>query len=1657
MSPLSSFLLDVQAGPTALLVLLMLKVTALLAVAWLLHLVLAGTNPRWRVLLWRAAGMGVLLLFGLALCPPLMSWAVLPAETLEQTALVKESTGEEVVSPKLDQSAKPRPLTSLPPNVDLQRSALPEAPSAPTVVGPSVANAVTEASTQEVPADPVEFSAVSPATDYSLWTSMRWIAAIWLLGVLVCLLCRAAGLWFLFRVIRRAEPVPEWVESVGFQVAKRFALRRRFTVRQTSKLPVPCLASILWPVVLLPERQCDAGLREELPSILAHELAHLKGGDLVWSRLLHVLSNLLWFHPLAWRMPAVHGNACDGVCDAVAADYVGDADAYGRTLARLALRVAAGPSVGLAMAGKSNVRRRVEAVQRYVFRAGLPRRRAWMVLAPATVGILLLGGVALTRSAAALPAEEAAEAVGEKKAENPDGEADAPKQSVLTIRCRDEATEEPMEGVRFVYVGIVDGQSFKRTHTINRNEVADLKYPAGDIVEYFWVIASKSGYVPIHHIWRNDRRTIDLPERLDFRFEKGIKIGGVVQDEGGKPIAGAKIDLKMPITWPRLANHVFEAGEVKADENGRWEWDSAPKSTGNVSMRVTHPDYLRGGGRPAASMENVVVLKQGLQVEGRVLDSEGNPVEGAVAQLGFDRFGTGEPKATTDAEGRFVIKDCKPGRSAVTVEADGLTPDAQAVTIAEETEPLEFTLKPGHVLRGQVVDVDGKPIEGVLVAPDTWRGYRTLEQQMKTDAEGRFEWRGAPPDAVEYSILKQGYMSKRDSVLVASEEEQVITLYPELEVCGRVTDAVTGKVVPEFRIRRGQIQHNRETPYWTRDEGVLYKDGEYTYKFDEPMKGWLLQVTAPGYLPATSRTFASNEGRQTFDFTLQPGNGPSGIVLLPSGEPAEGADVGLATGERRASLEAGKFDRSQNSADLAKTNEEGRFSFTAQDDVPFLLIVVHEVGYAEATSEELKESDRITLKSWGRLEGKVVVGDEPDAGREVSFSPKRPPRPKMGMPVWSYGYRTKTDNQGHFEFDRVIPGAGSVARVVITEFGRGAQHSPCWQTPVEIPEGATTEVTIGGTGQPVRGQVVLDREPDVPVDWTTNEPAKIVRWDKENGGRSEVYQRYAASIDETGQFEIPDVPAGDYKLTLPVNNPPTPNACGAGNAIGRAELVFSVPEMPGGRSDEPLDLGTVEVTMFDTLDVGEIAPEFVARKLDGESLRLEQYRGKLILLDFWATWCKPCLAEFPNLKKIHEAFGSDSRFVMLSLSCDNELAAPRDYVNRNDLPWQQLHVPGTSTGPASQYTVRSLPATFLIAPNGNVLAKNLHGDELKEAVAGALANEELFDIEGIARAPRFPVTRFESGEDPPQPSNQPSVVVLDNTDPKWDRDIPHHDSLRALTSSGEELWKHSGFNCGQTVGGVHGVVIDRERGRIYVRESVGDKVHAFTLDGRKAWQIDNIEAGVLAVDEKTGDVWCSGGGRLNAGETVVFDLEGNEKTSFLHRAIDMAYDPHSDSFWLVGYEIINLSREGEIRFQEKVAGWCCPSVSVNGTDGSIWTVERDHSDIPKSKSRLWLRNADGSVRHVIELDDYGPFAVEYDPESGRAWVNSYRSGIRQYSAEGKLVKELTLPGNATAISPSTGEIWINREDALLRVDPAGQIIARSPHGKPSSQAWFAAF
>ena len=158
-----------------------------------------------------------------------------------------------------------------------------------------------------------------------------------------------------------------------------------------------------------------------------------------------------------------------------------------------------------------------------------------------------------------------------------------------------------------------------------------------------------------------------------------------------------------------------------------------------------------------------------------------------------------------------------------------------------------------------------------------------------------------------------------------------------------------------------------------------------------------------------------------------------------------------------------------------------------------------------------------------------------------------------GFYVFNYGYSARTDERGRFAFERVIPGPGTVSRVIRTEFAGGSSvmHMPCWLEPVEVKPGQTARVTIGGKGRPVIGRVVLDGIPEAPVDWTQNEPATITTPRRGRAAR-DVVRRFGSKIDKDGRFRIEDVTPGPLRAGVSTSiRPPTRSSAarGPGSAV----------------------------------------------------------------------------------------------------------------------------------------------------------------------------------------------------------------------------------------------------------------------------------------------------------------------------------------------------------------------------------------------------------------------------------------------------------------------------------------------------------------------------
>jgi len=134
------------------------------------------------------------------------------------------------------------------------------------------------------------------------------------------------------------------------------------------------------------------------------------------------------------------------------------------------------------------------------------------------------------------------------------------------------------------------------------------------------------------------------------------------------------------------------------------------------------------------------------------------------------------------------------------------------------------------------------------------------------------------------------------------------------------------------------------------------------------------------------------------------------------------------------------------------------------------------------------------------------------------------------------------------------------------------------------------------------------------------------------------------------------------------------------------------------------------------------APEIASVTTDGIEWRLSDQRGKVVLLDFWATWCGPCRAELPHLIKVHATYGHRDDFVMLGVSLDKEAATLEAFCDKEDIRWPQLLQAdaGFDNTVARNYEVEAVPSIWVIDKQGRVAAIDVRSEQMREAIEKAM-------------------------------------------------------------------------------------------------------------------------------------------------------------------------------------------------------------------------------------------------------------------------------------------------------------------------------------------------
>ena len=195
------------------------------------------------------------------------------------------------------------------------------------------------------------------------------------------------------------------------------------------------------------------------------------------------------------------------------------------------------------------------------------------------------------------------------------------------------------------------------------------------------------------------------------------------------------------------------------------------------------------------------------------------------------------------------------------------------------------------------------------------------------------------------------------------------------------------------------------------------------------------------------------------------------------------------------------------------------------------------------------------------------------------------------------------------------------------------------------------------------------------------------------------------AYDKLGQHDEADIA---YKKLI--NHP----KYGSGSHATRAKKILE-EEKADRKGELPKAPGAQPASRSNPSKwIGKPASDFQVTGLNGEKLSLEKHRGQVVLLDFWATWCGPCIVEMPNVKKAYEKY-KDSKFQIIGISLDRSKEPLEAYIEKEELAW--LHYWDNTQKVSRLYEVQAIPSTFLIDGAGVIRKTNLRGHALEHAVA----------------------------------------------------------------------------------------------------------------------------------------------------------------------------------------------------------------------------------------------------------------------------------------------------------------------------------------------------
>ncbi|WP_295769059.1 TlpA disulfide reductase family protein [uncultured Mucilaginibacter sp.] len=149
------------------------------------------------------------------------------------------------------------------------------------------------------------------------------------------------------------------------------------------------------------------------------------------------------------------------------------------------------------------------------------------------------------------------------------------------------------------------------------------------------------------------------------------------------------------------------------------------------------------------------------------------------------------------------------------------------------------------------------------------------------------------------------------------------------------------------------------------------------------------------------------------------------------------------------------------------------------------------------------------------------------------------------------------------------------------------------------------------------------------------------------------------------------------------------------------------------KDNAPVQQFVKQMEAVKPVSVGHKAPEFTAKDVNGKDVKLADYKGKYVMIDFWASWCGPCRQENPNVVKLYNQYKGKG-FNILGVSLDENKQAWQRAIQDDKLTWQQVSDLKKWDGQVARaYQIQAIPSNFILDTEGNIIAKNITGQNLE--------------------------------------------------------------------------------------------------------------------------------------------------------------------------------------------------------------------------------------------------------------------------------------------------------------------------------------------------------